>query len=63
MHAHVGFFDTYLVLTLEPFALLIQTFPDEILDLDRSVRTLDLTHNRIGMHFFLCFISFSLHCG
>ncbi|KAJ1406260.1 Leucine-rich repeat [Sesbania bispinosa] len=23
------------------------TFPDEILDLDRSVRTLDLTHNRI----------------
>ncbi|KAK2965750.1 hypothetical protein RJ640_003288, partial [Escallonia rubra] len=23
-----------------------QTFPDEVLDLDRSVRTLDLTHNR-----------------
>ncbi|CAJ2639288.1 plant intracellular Ras-group-related LRR protein 7 [Trifolium pratense] len=25
----------------------LKTFPDEILDLDRSVRTLDLTHNRI----------------
>ncbi|KAK3021024.1 hypothetical protein RJ639_045155 [Escallonia herrerae] len=24
-----------------------QTFPDEVLDLDRSVRTLDLTHNRL----------------
>ncbi|KAI4343936.1 hypothetical protein L6164_011224 [Bauhinia variegata] len=25
----------------------LKTFPDEILDLDRSVRTLDLTNNRI----------------
>ncbi|XP_028237332.1 plant intracellular Ras-group-related LRR protein 7 isoform X2 [Glycine soja] len=25
----------------------LKTFPDEILELDRSVRTLDLTHNRI----------------
>ncbi|XP_061358896.1 plant intracellular Ras-group-related LRR protein 7 isoform X1 [Gastrolobium bilobum] len=25
----------------------LKTFPDEIVDLDRSVRTLDLTHNRI----------------
>ena len=28
--------------------MLEQTFPDEVLDLDRSVRTLDLTHNKIG---------------
>ncbi|XP_050881925.1 plant intracellular Ras-group-related LRR protein 7 isoform X1 [Lathyrus oleraceus] len=26
----------------------LKTFPDEIIDLDRSVRTLDLTHNRIA---------------
>ena len=25
----------------------LKSFPDEILDLDRSVRTLDLTHNKI----------------
>lgn len=25
-----------------------QTFPDEVLDLHNSVRTLDLTHNRVG---------------
>ncbi|KAF7838512.1 plant intracellular Ras-group-related LRR protein 7 [Senna tora] len=29
----------------------LKTFPDEILDLDQSVRTLDLTHNRIRMYF------------
>ncbi|CAB4281094.1 unnamed protein product [Prunus armeniaca] len=32
---------TYWLLSLQ------QSFPDEILDLDRSVRTLDLTHNKI----------------
>uniref|UniRef100_A0A2P2KPX1 Plant intracellular Ras-group-related LRR protein 7 n=1 Tax=Rhizophora mucronata TaxID=61149 RepID=A0A2P2KPX1_RHIMU len=25
----------------------LKSFPDEVLDLDRSVRTLDLTHNRL----------------
>lgn len=27
---------------------LVQSLPDEVLDLGRSVRTLDLTHNRLG---------------
>ena len=29
--------------------MLEQTFPDEVLDLDRSVRTLDVTNNKIGV--------------
>jgi len=32
-----------------------QAFPDEVLDLDKAVRTLDLTHNKLGnslFHFF-----------
>lgn len=30
-----------------------QTFPQEVLDLERSVRTLDLTHNKLGNAFCL----------
>lgn len=30
------------------YVFLEQTFPDEVLDLERSVRTIDLTHNKIG---------------
>lgn len=26
-----------------------QTFPDEVIEMERAVRTLDLTHNKIGM--------------
>jgi hypothetical protein len=34
------------------FSIVKQTFPDEIIDLERSVRTLDLTHPQIGKQFF-----------
>lgn len=38
-----------------------QAFPDEVLDLDTSVRTLDLTHNRLGNVFlFLKHLSVSI---
>lgn len=30
------------------YVFLEQTFPDEVLELERSVRTIDLTHNKIG---------------
>lgn len=33
-------------------SLIKQSFPDEVLELDRSVRTLDLTHNKLGTFFF-----------
>lgn len=39
-----------------------QAFPDEVLDLDRSVRTLDLTHNKIGGYLALFFLMTSC-CG
>lgn len=29
-----------------------QTFPDEVIVMERAVRTLDLTHNKICMSFF-----------
>ena len=38
------FFIRYLLIMF----FLEQTFPDEVLDLERSVRTIDLTHNKIG---------------
>lgn len=43
-------FIVYLLLKykLTKWFSLEQTFPDEVLDLDKSVRTLDLTHNRLG---------------
>nr|XP_007138261.1 hypothetical protein PHAVU_009G193700g [Phaseolus vulgaris]ESW10255.1 hypothetical protein PHAVU_009G193700g [Phaseolus vulgaris] len=34
----------------------LKTFPDEIITLDTSVRTLDLTHNRIDKWFFILFL-------
>lgn len=38
-----------------------QAFPDEVLDLDKAVRTLDLTHNKLGnsLFHFLPFVGFS----
>jgi len=42
--------------TYLPCSLFKQTFPDEIITLDTSVRTLDLTHNRIDKWFFILFL-------
>lgn len=38
-----------------------QSFPDEVLELDKSVRTLDLTHNKLGNYLvFGISLSFSI---
>ncbi|WMV21740.1 hypothetical protein MTR67_015125 [Solanum verrucosum] len=34
---------------LKAFPFILRTFPDEVFDLERSVRTLDLTHNKMGI--------------
>ncbi|GJS22003.1 plant intracellular Ras-group-related LRR protein 7 [Tanacetum coccineum] len=34
---------------LKAIVCLKQSFPDEVLELDRSVRTIDFTHNRLGV--------------
>eukprot|EP00249_Psilotum_nudum_P013001 c24096_g2_i1 orf=312-554(-) len=35
----------------------LKSLPSEVLDLGRSVRTLDATHNRLGMLFFFIFLT------